>query len=207
MHRTCTAAIFVALALGAPAFAAGPGVELSVFAGYRSGGDFNPLEGFDDFFEPDFEVDDADVYGATLAIPLGENFNLEFLYSHQETELFFDEGLFFEREKISDISVSYLHGGITYEWSPSQVHPFIGIGLGMAWLDPSRGDLDTENRLSGHVSGGVKVYFNDHFGLRVEGRGLWADLAEFDFDDSCCNDYGDNDLYQAEATLGLLFKF
>ncbi|MCB1033843.1 MAG: outer membrane beta-barrel protein, partial [Acidobacteria bacterium] len=189
---------------------AGPGVELTLFGGYRSGDDFNVVDAFDDFLEPRLEIEDGDVYGAILAIPLTDDFFLEFLYSTQETTLTERGGLFEPDLELSDLDVTYIHAGVLYQWSPGQLRPFIDAGLGVAILDPSVSFLDQESRLSGHIGGGVKIFFNEHLGLRVEGRALWADLNDEAFhDDRCCRDRRSesDDLFQGEATAGIIFKF
>lgn len=202
--------VFAALALILPLSvqAQGSGVELTVFAGYRSGGDFNPVDGFSDIFEPGFEVQDGDVLGAALNIPFSNNLSLELLYSRQDSELFVDEGLFGPNFKISNLDVTYAHVGLQYQWTPGQLRPFVGVGLGFANLSPDGPSLDHENRLSGNFNGGVKIFLSNHLGLRFDGRLFWADLNKFESHDCCCcDDYSNNDLYQAEATAGVVLKF
>lgn len=198
------------LLLPTPAFAGDSGVEVTVFGGYRSAGEFHPSEAFDDFLGPDLEVADGDVFGAALDIPISRNLFIEVFYSQQDTKLSFEGGFFLEDEDISDLDVSYLLAGVQYQWNPGQIRPFITGGVGVARLDPTGSNLDSESRLAAGFGGGVKVFFNDHFGLRLDGRALWADLDEFDYDNDCCTrrrDNGDNDLFQGEATIGLTFKF
>jgi len=184
------------------------GVELTIFGGYRSGGDFNPIDAFDDLFQPDLEVDDGDVLGAALGIPIADNLAIELLYSRQESELFFNGGFFAPRERISDVDVTYAQVGIQYQWTPGQLRPFVGAGLGIARLDPQGSSLESEDAFAGNINGGLKIFPTEHVGLRLDGRVYFANFDNFR-GDRCefCEDYGDGDLYQGEATVGIIFKF
>ena len=208
MRRLALLLATAALLTSSVAEAQSAGVELTIFAGYRSGGSFNPVDSFDEIFEPRLEVEDGDVLGAALGIPLTNNLAIELLYSQQDTELFVDAGLFRPQDKISDLDVTYAHAGLQYQWTPGQLRPFVGFGLGLARLDPKGTDLDTEAAFSGNVNGGVKVFISDHLGIRLDGRVYFADLERFRGDHcSFCDDYQDDDLYQAEANVGVIFKF
>ena len=209
MKRYLTVLALLTLIAPAAATAADRGVELTLFGGYRSEGDLELDDPFDDFLDSGLQIEDGDVLGAVLGVPLTDHLILEFLYSQQDTTLI-DEGALFEPDiEISDLDVTYIQAGVQYQWTPGQLRPFIGAGLGVAILDPNASFLDEETRLSASIGGGLKVFVTDHFGIRVDGRAFWADIDDEDFDDRCCRrrDRGDDDLFQLEATAGIIFKF
>lgn len=207
MRRILLAVAVALLALPPMAEAAGSGVELTLFGGYRSGGDFESIGNFD-LFDPELEVDDGDVLGAALGIPLGNHLIIEVSYSRQDSELFIDEGLFEPREKLSDLDVTYAMASLQYQWTPGQLRPYFGGGLGIAFLDPTSGGLQDEEAFAVTINGGLKVLVTDHFGFRLDGRIYAADLDTFE-GDRCrrCDDFEDDDLVQSEATVGIFFKF
>ena len=61
--------------------------------------------------------------------------------------------------------------------------------------------------------GGVKVFFNEHVGLRFEGRGFFTVIDDYDsgcYDDCCgCYDYYEDGetLSQGQASAGLIFAW
>ena len=195
------------LALALPAAAQDGFLELTVFGGYRSGGDFTTTERVFDRYRDRFTIEDADVYGATLDIPLSRSFAVELLYSRQDSQLSIDEGVFAGDIPLADLEVSYYQAGVRWQWAPGQVQPYLAAGLGWARLAPKDSDLETENRFAGSLAVGLKVMPSRHVGIRIEGRGYFADLSNYeDYDCRYCNN-GDDDLYQVEATGGIVFAF
>lgn len=198
-------AILAAVALlAAPAFA---DVEITPFGAYRFGGEFESRE---DFIDIGLEVEDTEALGVLVALDLNRDFQLEFLWSHQESTLL-EEGFFFEDEILFDLDVDYLHVGVAYQWSPGQLRPFFGVSLGATQFAPV-GGLSDETRFSMSLGGGVKLMANEHFGVRFEGRGF-ATLVDENDDDfvcdrfDCYNTGGDDYFTQFETRVGLIFRF
>ncbi|MBW2233005.1 MAG: hypothetical protein JRH17_21685 [Deltaproteobacteria bacterium] len=48
--------------------------------------------------------------------------------------------------------------------------PFFGLGIGATHYSPLSSQMDTEWFFSGTVFGGLKFAFNEHFGIRTQGR-------------------------------------
>ena len=144
MRRLAKSSLFLLLAalLVAPS-ASAQSVELTAFAGLRFGGTF--MDEFGDFFI-DLEVEDGGSYGAILDIPLGSQgcWNLELSYSHQESELFGDEGFLSNDVFIADLDVDYFHVGAQYVWKTGRVKPFIGGIKFAVTLDQPAGVADPE---------------------------------------------------------------
>ena len=72
-----------------------------------------------------------------------------------------------------------------------------------------------ENKFSGSIGGGVKIFLTDNIGLRFEGRGFWTllDDGEDYYYDDCyhCGDYYDygysNTFDQAQFSTGLIIAW
>lgn len=203
-----TTLCLLALALALPLTATAQSLEITPFLAYRSGGEFVADSSvFDDFID-EFDVDDAEAYGLIVDIPLSRSFAIELLYSTQETDLSFAGGFFGPEEPFGEIELSYLHGGVRWQWAPGQVQPYLALGLGATRLDPSLPELDTENRFSASLAVGIKVMPTDNLGLRFEVRGYGTDLSDYHDDRFCCDRRSDEgDLYQLEAIGGLVLRF
>lgn len=203
----------LALVVLAPAAASAAGrFELTPTASYNFGGD---IRGEDtDLFDVDLQAADSEAFGITLDIPLAPWVQLELLASRQSTELEFDEGLFGGTTGFADFDVTYFHVGGLFEWGSGQIHPFFVASLGITDLNPDVPGAASETRFSASLGGGVKIFFSDHVGVRLEGRGFWTALDNYDTgNDSCCGfdcdcnyDYG-AEFTQAQASAGLILAW
>lgn len=192
-----------------PAFAAAqPGTfEITPFAGYRLGGEFDASD--EDFFDTDLdaEIEESAIFGVIFGIPLTPNWKLELLANRQESTFIIDEGLLSPTIELGDVTVSMYHAGLAFEWGLGQVSPFIVGTLGLARIEPDFPELNAENRFSASLGGGAKIFFSQNVGLRLEGRGYWTDLGT-DWDDRYDRYDSEGDgLFQAEASAGLIFAF
>lgn len=178
--------------------------ELTPRIGFNWGGS---LDNRDTLFGADVEAKESGSYGLSFDIPLASALQLELLASRQATELRFDEGLFGPDFAVADIDISYYHVGLLWQGTDRRVSPFFVASLGVTRLDPDLPDTSTENRFSLSLGGGVKIFFSDHVGLRLEGRGFWTALDEEE-DRYWDRDYVyDNDFTQGQASIGLIFAW
>lgn len=205
---TTAASVFVllllALAVVPPAHARTDRFELTPYVSYRFGGEVHD-DGYYRNRNDSTDIDETEAYGITLDIPLPAGLALEFLVSRQQTSAQFDNGLFEPSTNLGDIDVTYAHVGVLYQWDVGQVVPFVVGSIGGTIFDPSFPGADSETRLSLGLGGGVKVFFAEHVGVRLEGRGFWTDFE----DNGDRYHYGDDNrtLYQGEASVGLIFAW
>ncbi|MEM9594134.1 MAG: outer membrane beta-barrel protein [Acidobacteriota bacterium] len=184
------------------------GVEITPFVGQRFGGEFT--DEFADLFF-DIEVDDGESTGVAVAFDTGVNWQLELMWSHQESELV-ETGFLLPDLRLFDIDVDYYHVGMLYQWRPGQIQPFVVGSIGATNFGPGPSDLSDETRPSVSLGGGVKIMFNEHFGLRFEARGF-STIVETDDDIFCdeflddCRGYDDEYFFQGEARAGLVLRF
>lgn len=183
--------------------------QITPTAGYRTSGQLTATDR--DFLDDaDVEVDKSAVFGVIVDIPIGQSgFGIELLANRQKSAFSIDPGLFEPTEELGDVELTYVHGGIYYEWAGGQVVPFVSATAGVTRIDPQFDDLEAEDRASASLGGGVKIFFNRNIGLRLEGRGYWTDLdTRFRDDDNRRRDREVNEaLYQGEAVAGLIFAF
>ncbi len=160
----------------------------------------------------DLHAKDGEAYGLTFDIPLSPWVQLELLASRQKTELELDGGIFDDGTLgVADFRVSYYQVGGLFQWGSGQIHPYIVASLGIANLDPNIQGARAENRFAGSVGAGVKIFFSDNFGLRLEGRGFWTALDSNNGDgwDNChhCDNGSGNTFDQGQASAGLIFAW
>jgi opacity protein-like surface antigen len=177
--------------------------ELTPSVSYHFGGD---LDGEGEFpFE--VEVDDGVAWGLTFDVPLSSNLQLEFLVNQQDSDLFFDGGVFGPDLELSEIEITYAHVGLLVQFGRPAVSPYFVGSMGMTNLDADGRGAGSDTKFSASMGGGVKAFFTDHIGLRFEGRYFWTQLDDFDVDcDDVCYDARDY-LSQFQTTVGLVFAW
>jgi len=178
--------------------------EITPFVGYRFGGDFE-----DSGTGVGLDIQDSESYGIILGMDMSPETQIEFLYSHQATELK-PAGLF-SPTSITDLDVDYYHFGGTYIWNPKRdMRPFIQATLGVTHLSPDRAGLSSETRFSFGIGGGVKYFFTKHIGLRLDGRALGTLLnsnSAIFCSGGCTISVQGSTLWQFEGGLGVIFAF
>jgi hypothetical protein len=191
--------------------------ELTPTFSYNFGGTLSAESS--SLFDFDLEAADSTAYGVTFGIPLSPWAQIELLASRQQTELEYDRGNFDSSFGVADFDVTYYHVGGLFQWGNGQIHPFFVASLGVANLNPDLPGARAENKFSGSLGGGVKIFLTDNIGLRFEGRGFWTLLDDsnddYYWDDDChhCGEYDDyyygytETFDQAQASAGLIIAW
>lgn len=196
------------LALPTAAFAEGDyRWELTPHISYHFGGNFDaeassPLGA-------DLEIDQGPAIGVTFDVPISNTLQLEFLLNHQESDLFADAGIFGPDIKTIDADITYAHVGLLAQFGRPEVTPFFVISGGITRIDPNLQGAGADDQFSLSLGAGIKVFFTPWFGMRLEARGFWTEIDNFEV--SCsgqgpCYDYKDY-LSQGQATAGLIFAW
>jgi hypothetical protein len=181
-----------------PALAQRHALEISPFAGYRWDG---TLEGDNGLFLDSVDIDQSEVYGLRLDFPVTDAFQIELQASHQPTRFSHGDQLFGQHSDFPDVDVDTFHVGFLFQGGDGQVHPYGIFSVGATRLSPDVAHADSVSRLSTSGGGGLKVFFGPHVGMRFEGRIYWTDTDQ-------SNDWwDDHDLWQKEATAGLILAF
>jgi len=201
--QRCTAVVLALLCLlAAPAKA--QQWELAPFVGWRFGGDFDDSETGDDY-----DIDDSTSYGMIVSWTQDYQRQIEVLYSFQATEI--DSGGRFVGDPVLDLDIHYLHlGGIFAPGASKRWRPFVSGGIGLTHLDPDRSGLDTETNVSLSLGVGVKAFFTENVGVRLEARGyltiLDSDTRLF-CSGGCAVQVEASGFQQGEVFLGLIAAF
>ena len=205
-----TAPLIAGLALLDPVAAqdAPPRFELTPFAGYRIGGEFEEQDS-----DREFEIDESDAQGIVFNIRAAANTQWEILYARQRTELE-TQGLF-AGDPLLDLDVDYFHFGGTYLFDGVSTRPFVAFTLGVSRFEPRPQDLDAENYISASFGTGVQLRATERVGVRIEGR-VFTTLVESD-EEIFCRTGGQTNfcairvdgtaLTQWEIRTGVVFRF
>jgi opacity protein-like surface antigen len=184
--------LLTTLALLAPlqAQAAESGIELTLFAGYRSGQDFDLGD------DTTLRIDDGETFGLGLGIPLGDALSIEVRYSQQSAGLIEEHDSAQPDEDLGDLDISHALAGLTYSWNRGTIHPYAGFGLGVARFE--EGDFSSDH-FAASLQAGARLFVTDHVGFRFEGRYLWTEGKD---------DILNGDAFSSvEATAGVAFRF
>ena len=179
MRTTLFACLLLLLATPAPAATDGGArrFELTPFAGYGIGGDFQDVAS-----GSELELDEATTFGLIFNGQVNANTQWEALYLQQSTEL--ATGGLFDNQPILDLDVRYLHAGGTYIFTGERVQPFVAATAGLSRFDPSPADFDSENYFSFSIGAGLRFLPTKRLGIRLEGR-LFSTLVDSDSEVFC----------------------
>lgn len=182
--------------------------EITPYAAYRGGGDFEDEEGL-----IEFELEESNAWGLILNGTVEANTQWEVLYSSQSTSVDITGAI--PDEPDFDLDVEYLHIGGTYLFDGDRVRPFMAATIGASRLKPRPTGFGSETFVSGSIGGGWKISLGNNLALRVEARG-YATLVDSDSLLFCeSSDAGGSCLLvvegsffaQWEASAGLTFRF
>lgn len=191
-----------------------PGVtrwELTLFGGYRWGGDMDVAAAAGGEPVIRAELDHDAVRGVSLGAPLLADYHLELSWSSQETVLegsTASGGIRLEEEMAIDV----LHLSLVRTWRHQEsLTSHLGFGAGVTRFEPEIEGFEREDRVSVSVLMGLKYPLMRHLAVRLDGRLLWL------FDDDPLERGGGatelpaviepGNMLQYEVTLGLVGRF
>ena len=196
--------VFQLLAAAAPVAAqTSDRVELTVFGGYRFGGDFYEIAS-----KRPVDADGAPSFGIFLNIPFTRETQIEALVTHQQARFMVPSSPGEPDARFGVTVDHYQVGGLT-ELGGVRARPYLTGSLGLTRYEASG---DNEVRFSGSAGGGVKLFPNPRIGVRLDGR-VFATLVDANFDTLACGGgicLGSIDtwiVWQAEFTAGVVVRF
>lgn len=181
-----------------PSLSHADGTEVSLFSGYRSGGD---MENADTGTKASF--DEASSYGIIIAKDYGPEHVMEFLYSHQTTDL--RSG----GQKLMNLDIEYFQVGGSQIWADKKIDKFFGGTLGAIHLSPNGAAGTSESKFAMSFGGGIVYKFTENIGLRLEVRGYFSSIgnSEAFCAGNNCIVVGSGFMRQFDVNAGLRFRF
>jgi Outer membrane protein beta-barrel domain len=166
MRRTQCVFAAILLALPAPA-AAQVQAEIGPSIGYRFGGSLADNGG------TSYDIESAVSYGAVVDLDLHRDLCVEFVWSHQGSELALRDVL---EPGPFTVSVDHWMIGPWYGFgSPAaRVRPFASFLLGMSQYSTDIAEGESRARFALGAGAGAKFFPHPRVGLRLEGRGFFT---------------------------------
>ena len=141
-------------------------LELTPMWGYAFDGEFD-----DEETGETVKIAEESTFGFRLAYDYEYNSQIEFLYSHQETEM--STGDLFPSETLYDLDVHYFHIGGSLFWNRgSELEPHFTGTMGLTHFDPEDSGPHSLTRFSMAFGGGVRYFPVKRVGLYTGVRGL-----------------------------------
>ena len=183
-------------------------VEITPFAGYRTGGTFD-LEGI----AGSYRIDDSEAYGVLFNLRQTGNTQWEVLYSQQQTTARLRDSTTGAPSVDTDIQVLQIGG--TYQGSGETARPYLALTLGGTHIKATANGSQSDTFFSGSLGVGLNLLPNKRLGIRLEAR-VYATLMDSSTDlfcstgpdaNICAVRIEGNLLSQVEAFAGLVFRF
>lgn len=181
-------------------------VDLTPFIGYRYGGTLFADQS--NLFNQNVDIESSANYGVSLGIPVNPyGVKIELLASRQNTHFTNGNGLFSPNSNLGDIDITYYQAGVMFPFAQSRsAMPYVSVTGGLANLDPAGSNASSSNRFAASAAIGVKIPLQRNLSLRIEERGYYTALSNYDNCRNCYYTYN-HDLYQGETNVGLDFRF
>lgn len=183
-------------------------VEITPFAGYRTGGTFD-LEGI----AGSYRIDDSEVFGVLFNLRQTGNTQWEVLYSQQQTTARLRDSTTGAPSVDTDIQVLQIGG--TYQGSGETARPYLALTLGGTHIKATANGSQSDTFFSGSLGVGLNLLPNKRLGIRLEAR-VYGTLMDSSTDlfcstgpdaNICAVRIEGNLLSQVEAFAGLVFRF
>jgi hypothetical protein len=143
-------------------------VELTPFGGYMLGGSVK-------FYEGKFKVNDAACYGGMLAVAVRSGVLVELSYTGMNTTGDWNPYSNYAIDKPEgtvDMAVNHFQIGSVKELplDNEAIRPYGTASLGTTWFNIQDDDADDEWLFSVAAGLGLKYFFSDRIGIRVQAR-------------------------------------
>ena len=209
------AAVLASSAQGQEAAApASPGrFEATLLAGYRIEGSISTKAAPE---TPSLDLANAATFGLAIDWRVDRYGDVEVQYGYTNSPATVTSADADPAFRTYDMGIHDVTFGVLANFAPAgrPVRPYFGIGLGFTVLVPSN-ELPATTKFTFSIAGGVRAYFSEHLGLRLEVR--WAPVYLFstgpggcywDFVTWTCisRDTG-HVIQQADFRLGAIYRF
>jgi hypothetical protein len=184
--------------------AAGSENGITLYGGYRAGGNFTETT-----TGQDVRVGSFASFALAVDIALEPRKQVQLFYSRQKTDL--SSGAFLVATSSIPLTIEYYHIGGTAFFETMSSGPYVVGGIGATVFRPSGPGLTSETKPSMNLGFGYMLPLEHHLGVRFEARG-YATLIDstggmFCSNNSCLISIKGTTLYQAEALVGLTGRF
>jgi hypothetical protein len=138
-------------------------VEITPQFGYQIGAKYNYYNGY-------LKLTDSEQYGLTLNFPMNNHgLQADVFWVMQNAAVRIKDRYDFPREtELSEVSVNHFQFGFIQVWQNQDVQPFAGLSAGFTVFSPEDSFYDSNTRFSIGMTGGIKYFFTDAIGMRLQ---------------------------------------
>ena len=193
--------------------------QLALVGAYQFGGAVDETEQAEGVFEWNdaLGISGSGSFGVVFDIRLIQKMKLELSWDRQLTQLNFHQEFDAETDqrpvsKLSDLNVDYYLVGLIYDWSQTNLRPFIGASVGMVRMIPKE-DYRTESRFAFAPIVGLQIYASSFFAFRALARFMIGYIPDGElFTSSSDNSFEyehhkDTFMIQYQMGLGFVLSF
>lgn len=150
-------------------FAEKPPMEITPLVGYQLGSSA-------DFSQGDLDIKDSVTYGIMYSIifPV-QGTSIDFSFTRADSNASFRvDPAYSPTYSDTDFGMAsnYIMIGANKDFLKEKIRLFIGGDIGAAWFDSKDSSIDDAWFFALDLKGGIKVYFSERLGLRLQGRFL-----------------------------------
>ena len=139
-------------------------VEITPQYGYQIGAKYNYYGGY-------LKIKDSDQYGVTVGINPSDDISVEFMWAQQNTSMGIKDYIGYPQEtELSDIVVNHYQIGAIHMFGYSDARPYAGLSAGWSTWNPTEDRFNSTTTFTMGLSGGLKYFFNDHIGIRLQSQ-------------------------------------
>jgi len=136
--------------------------EITPQYGYQIGSKYNYYSGY-------VKLSSSDQYGFTASIDTGNDIAVEFFLAQQNTDVRIKDRNFLQETFLTDVTVNHYQLGAIYTFGDNDDFlPFFGMSLGWSTFNPEEKIYDSSTKFTIGMSGGLKYFFSDHIGIRLQ---------------------------------------
>jgi hypothetical protein len=178
--------------------------EITPFIGYLFTSNLQTFDG-------ELKINNSFNYGAAFDVRLSDDLLIELLYIRTVTGVGLRKEFYQTVEKLFDMSVEYFQAGAHVETETGALRPFAAFTIGATYFNPQHNDYEGDWKFSFTAGGGIKYYFTDNLGIRLQWRFLvpiYFSNASIFCNDGVCGIFvsGGTYLLQYDLTAGLVFS-
>lgn len=176
-------------------------IEITPQYGYQVGAKYSYNGGY-------IKMPDSGQFGLTIGTAISSSISAEFFWVQQNSTIRIKDVLFFPREtEVSNIRVNHYQFGVIHKFGNDKVIPFGGISAGQSSFNPDNG-FSSSTKFSFGATGGVKYFFSDHIGFRLQAQLLIPiDWGGVYFGSGGTSISAGGSLVQLNFSGGLIFAF
>ncbi len=139
-------------------------VEITPQYGYQIGSKYNYYGGY-------IKLTDSDQYGLTISAPVDDDIYIEFMWAQQNTAVAIKDVILFPHEtEVSDVTVNHYQLGVIHTFGYTDAKPYFGMSAGWSTFNPDEKIYDSSTKFTLGISGGLKYFFSDHIGIRLQSQ-------------------------------------